>query len=138
MALLSSIQFGDNDSKRYTREYLVTDYRVHFQRHHNRLDPDSTAKCERIEVTIVVPGKADQNLYDWYINQSAQSGRLVFQVSSPLTAMQNEEREVCFENALCYSLAEDYRIDTDSLRKLRLKFCADTVTVNDISFQLLK
>lgn len=137
MALLTSIQFGDNHSGRYYSRYLVTDYRVHLMRHHNHLTPDTIAQCDQIEVTVVVPGKTDLNLHEWYVNGSTLSGRIAFEVNSPLAMEQNQVRAICFENAHCFSLAESYQIDSHAQRLMKLSFCADVLNISDVEFHNL-
>lgn len=137
MALLTSIQFGDNNSGRYYSRYLVVGYRVHVMRHHNHVKPDSAARCNRMEVTVVTPGKTDLNLHEWYVNGNTLSGCIAFEVNSPLTMEQNKTRTICFENAQCFSISESYQIDSTARRLMKLSFCADVVTIGDVSFQKL-
>ncbi len=134
MALLASIQFGDNSSGHYSKTYLLTDYHLHFMRHHNSLAPDSEPQCERIDVTVVAPGKIDLNLHEWYINQSRISGRIVFDVNSPLVSEQGEEREVRFENAQCFAFEENYQIGSNNRRLLTLSLVAESVTIGNNTF----
>ncbi len=134
MALSASIQFGDNNSKHYSKTYLVTNYHLHFMRHHNSLATDSKPQCERIDVTIVSPGKSDLNLQEWYINQSNISGRIVFDVNSPLVSEGGEIREVCFENAQCFAIEENYHIGSKSRRLLTLSLVADSVSIGNKTF----
>ena len=68
MALTARLQFGDNSTKTYPKEFLVENCRCHFSRHYDLAYPDTDARCERVELTVVAPGKDDLTLYDWYIN----------------------------------------------------------------------
>ena len=77
MALIARLQFGNNDSKVYSSEYLVADCHCHFSRHHNQFRPDADARCERVEIVVVAPGKENLNLYDWYISGDPISGRVL-------------------------------------------------------------
>ncbi len=138
MPVSASLQFGDNNVGRYSVNYLITDCRFHFTRHHNYMIPDAAATCESIEISVVVPGKADLNLIEWYIDQSSLSGRIVFDINSPVTADQDNNMEVRFENAQCFSLSEDYQINNHSRRLMRLSFTAEEVVINDISFKQFK
>jgi len=138
MPLSAAIQFGDNNVKRYSRQYLITDCRLHFTRHYNHLNPDAAPLCERLEVTVVAPGKEDLNLHEWYIDRSTLSGRIVFDINSPLTTALDQQREVYFENAQCFALAEDYQIGDNRRRLLRLSFGAEEVSIGTSSFRQLK
>ena len=64
MALTATLQFGDNSIRRYSREYMVTDFKCHVARRHNNARPDSAPRCDRMELTVVAPGKEDLNLYE--------------------------------------------------------------------------
>ena len=73
MALIARLQFGDNRANLYSKEYLVMDCHLHFTRHHNHFRPDTDARCEKVEVVVVAPGREDLNLYEWYIDKGSQS-----------------------------------------------------------------
>ena len=134
MALTSVLQFGDNNIGRYTKEYLVVSCRSAFSRSHNHLRPEGKPRCERVELTVVAPGKDDLSLYDWYINQESQDGRIVFNLS-PTTAQDvGQQKVLMFENAKCFSLTEKYEINSQYRRLLTLAFEADTITVDDVEF----
>ena len=77
MALTARLQFGDNVAGLYSREYLIADCHLHFNRHHNHFKPDTDARCETMELVVVAPGREDLNLYEWYINNDTLSGRVV-------------------------------------------------------------
>jgi len=137
MALLANIQFGDNYAGRYSGQYLVTDCQLSFERHHNQFSPDGEARCERIVVTVVAPGKEDLSLYEWYISQGVQSGRIMFELSLPGDVSNLQRREVFFENAQCFALSENYVINSNNRRLLKLSLYAEKVTVSNISFPQL-
>ena len=134
MALTTVLQFGDNDIGRYTKEYLVVSCHSAFGRSYNHLRPEGKPRCERVEITVVAPGKDDLSLYDWYINQDLQDGRIVLDIS-PTTAQDvGQQRVLEFENAQCFSLSENYEINTQYRRLLTLAFEAETVTVDEVEF----
>lgn len=136
MALTARLQFGDNMVGLYSKEYLVSDCHLHFTRHHNHFKPDTDARCETMELVVVAPGKEDLNLYEWYINNDTLSGRVVIDLqtmSEPDSVMKLLE----FEDAHCYSIQEEYQIDTQRRRCLRLSFVAERITVNEIEFNNL-
>ena len=134
MALTNVLQFGDNGIGRYAKEYLVVKCHSTFCRSYNHLRPEGKPRCERVELTIVAPGKEDLSLYDWYINQDLQDGRIVLDIS-PTTAQDvGQQRVLEFENAQCFSLSENYEINTQYRRLLTLAFEAETVTVDEVEF----
>ena len=137
MALLATLQFGDNNVKRYTREYLVTACRTSFATSHNQFRPDGIARCTQIELTVIAPGREDLNLYDWFVEQGAISGRVVFDLSEIASAGHGSQRIMMFENAQCFALKETYDIDSHFRRLLVLSFEAETVTVDDVEFKHL-
>ena len=134
MPLPARLQFGDNNVHRYSREYLVTDYKCRVVRRHNEARPDDKAKCEQIELTVVTPGKQDLNLIQWYVGQSGMSGRILIEMPNVTQGQSSEGKEVLFENAICFAIAEEYDIDCRSRRLLRLTIAVEELTVDDIVF----
>ena len=62
MALIAALEFGDNNIGRYSKSYLVSDCRFVFTRPYNSYRPEGMARCERLELDVVAPGKNDLNL----------------------------------------------------------------------------
>ncbi|MBO7419384.1 MAG: hypothetical protein J6U14_10705 [Bacteroidaceae bacterium] len=133
MALTAKLQFGDNKSGRYPSEYLVADCHCHFVRGYNHAQPDSDARCERVDLTVVAPNKENLALYDWFITNSVQSGRIVFETVS-VDNNASDSKIITFDDAYCYSLAENYKIDIAEQRLLNLSFVADKITISGIQF----
>ena len=136
MALTARLQFGDNVAGLYSKEYLVADCHLHFNRHHNHFKPDTDARCETMELVVVAPGREDLNLYEWYINNDSLSGRVVIDLQ---TMSENDSmmKLVEFEDAYCYSIQEEYHIDSQRRRCLRLSLVAEKITVNEVEFKNL-
>lgn len=134
MALSAKIQFGDNKSQRYLSEYLLVNCRCSFRRSHNDLRPDGLAHCDCIEIDVVAPGKNDLTLYDWFVSEEQQSGRILFDLSSTVSSDFNPTKQLLFENARCFALEENYDQDTRFRRLLRLRFEADTITTDNVEF----
>ena len=132
MSLIAKLQFGDNGFHRYAKEYLVTEYESHVARRHNEARPDSSPKCDYLELTVVAPGREDLNLYEWYVDHSPMNGRILIELSTPSQNQASEWKEVLFENGICFSLGEEYHIDTLSRRSLHLKVAVEQLTVNRI------
>ena len=136
MALMARLQFGDNMTGHYSNEYLVMDCHLHFSRHHNHFRPDTDARCEQLELVVVAPGKEDLNLYEWYIQNSTMSGRIVFDLQT-VAHDNNLEKVILFEDAYCFAIEEEYHIDTQKRRCLSLSLMADHVEINDTAFENL-
>ena len=96
--------------------------------------PDTVARNKSIAITIVAPGKEDLSLYDWYINRTLLSGRIVFDLSGQ--AMFDENPKILmFEGASCFSLSESYHIDQETRRLLHIEITAEETMVDSISFK---
>ena len=135
MSLLKKFQIGDNHSGRYTKEYLLSDFKCHTHRLHNEYRPDSDKYCDSIDVTIIAPGRDDMQLYDWFIHQSTLSGRLLIQLPPKLNQSEPDIQEIFFEEARCFSFEEEYHINCNQRRMLRLRFVAENVNINDVIFK---
>ena len=135
MSLLKKIQIGDNRSGRYTKEYLLSYFKCHTHRLHNEYRPDSDKYCDCIDVTIIAPGRDDMQLYDWFIHQSTMSGRLLIQLPPGPNQSEPDTQEILFEEARCFSFEEEYHINRNRRRLLRLQFVAEQVNINDVIFK---
>lgn len=136
MGVTGKLQFGDNKNGTYSNTYNLIDSHLHFMRHHNHFKPDTDAKCDKVEVVVVAPGKEDLNLYEWYISNGTQNGRLTYELQSAKTGA-TETKILLFEGAYCYSIEEEYQINTNQKRFLRLSFVAEKITINDVNFNNL-
>lgn len=136
MSLLKKLQIGNNEIGKYTREYLLLDYKCHACRHYNEIRPDTDKFCERIDLTIVAPGREDASLYQWFISQSPESGRILIELP-PNAKREGEKKEVLFEDAVIYSLEEEFHFNTDRVRKLKLSIVAGKVTIDGVTFNRL-
>ena len=121
MSLLKKLQIGNNEIGRYTENYLLMDYQCHTCRHHNEHRPDADKYCERIDLTVVAPGRENIHLYDWFISQAPESGRILM-------------KEVQFEDATVYALEEEFHFNKDRVRKLKLSIVAEEVKINGVVF----
>lgn len=134
MALLAKLQFGDNAFRRYSHEYLVTDFKCHVTRRHNQARPDGNPKCDWLELTVVAPGRDDLILFEWFVDQSSISGRILIELSTSAQSQSPQWKEVLFENGVCYSFSEEYHIDQNRRRSLRLMIAVEEITVDAVRF----
>lgn len=123
MALLATLQIGNNAEGIYNNQYLVVRCNYSFSRQHNVRVPNTVAKNNQVELVLVAPSCDDMLLYDWYINQDVLSGRIVFDMSS----VYNDDAKIFqFENAQCYALSESYDIDGIYRRLITLCITAES------------
>lgn len=129
--MLASLQFGDNGAHLYSREYLVVECNCHFSRRYNHFRPESIARCDKITIKVVAPGKDDLSLFEWYANGDILSGRLVFNLA---VKGNDETKEILFEDAHCLSLAEKYDIGVSEQRLLTLEIVSERIIVDSVEF----
>lgn len=122
MALIGSLQFGDNVCQHYSHTYLITDVKCHTLRPHTKFAPCGPSICERLEIKVVAPGKKDLTLFNWYVSRSAMSGRVHIELSSDTDPNGMNDRVIYFENAVCFQLSEEYDIDNGLQRLISLSF----------------
>ena len=105
-------------------EYNVVKCTQHFLRHHNLYFPDADTKCKQISITVIADSRTE--LYGWYIDRMKLSGKISFLL--PNINEDKATRELLFENAECYSIAEIYDIDKTKRRELTLEITAEKCT----------
>ena len=128
------MQIGDNHAGRYTKEYLLTDFKCRTHRLHDAYRPHADKYCDYIEATVIAPGREDMQMYEWFINKSSLSGRLLIQLPPKPNQSVPDEQEIIFEEAQCFSFEEEYHINHNQRRMLRLQFVAEQVTINGITY----
>ena len=133
MAFAAFLEFGDNTIKRYSKQYLVSDSRLLFARSFNSFSPEEAARCERVEVTVIAPGKDDLGLMEWFSSQSVQSGRIVFCLTNEATINDDDAQIIYFEDAKCFSLSEFYDINVSRRRLLKLALSAESLEIDGVT-----
>ena len=133
MALSAVLEFGDNNIKRYSKHYLVSDCRFVFARSYNGFSPEGATRCERVEVTVVAPGKDDLGLIEWFSSQDVQNGRIVISLSNDLKDNDSDTQIFYFEEAKCFSLSEYYDINVSRRRILKLAISAETMEIDGVT-----
>ena len=132
MALLAVLEFGDNSLKRYSKQYLVADSRFLFARPYNGFFPEGATRCERVEVTVVAPGRDDLSLFEWFSGQDVMSGRIIVSLSNDGKLNEDDAQVLYFEEAKCFSLSEVYDIDNSRRRLLKLAIGAEKMEIDDV------
>lgn len=133
MALTAVLEFGDNSIKRYSKQYIVSDCRLLFARPFNGFSPEGAARCERVEVTVVAPGKDDLGLIEWFSTQGVQNGRLVISLTNEFKDNESDSQILYFEEAKCFSLSEYYDINISRRRLLKLAIGAETLEIDGVT-----
>ena len=135
MNILAHLQFGDNVSALYHKDYLVVGCRTHLMRGHNAYHPDTTPTCESLEVTVVASGKEDLELHEWFFTNSSRSGRILFELMDVRADQEGVlKRAFYFDSAQCFSLQEHYDLKERSLRLLTLRLSVKTFRVDQVLF----
>lgn len=133
MSLTSYIQFGNNELKKYSRQYSLKYTRCHLSRADNNIRPTTDAVCESINIGVIVPEKDDRFVYEWYISGDMQSGRILIEISDPMKDNEPVWKEIFFEGATCFSMSEDFKLDTNR-RSLDLGIVATHIVISDLKF----
>lgn len=136
MAFTAKLQFGNNDIERYDKEYLVTDVRCHFSRHHNQKHPEGKPYCEQLKMSLVAPDKYDTTIYSWFTEQGCLSGRILFDLPNNTTD-ESFNRSITFDDAICYSIEETYDNKANLPKILHISLCPQKTNVGNIDFTAL-
>ncbi len=135
MSLSARLYLGDNVSANYTKEYLVTQCRVKVARHFTAYLPDADPRCEVVVLSVIAPGKDDLTLYEWYIDQTSLSGKIVVDLTNQSAKYDKTERTFKFEDAKCFALAETYDIAQTDRHLLKLGVMMKELEIDEVSFQ---
>ena len=135
MSLSARLYIGDNASATYTKEYQVAQCKVKVSRHHNTFLPDADPRCDEVVLSVIAPDKNDLDLYEWYIDQTVLSGKIVIDLSNQSAKYDVTERTYTFEDATCFSIAEIYDIDGPHRHLLRLGIMMKELEIDEVVFQ---
>lgn len=134
MALTAVLEFGDNNIRRYAKQFMVADCRFVFDRSYNDFCPEGDTRCERMELFVVAPGKEDLMLFEWFANQSVLDGRVVISLGAANDSSLDSQ-EIVFEEAVCFALSEMYDINSSMRRLLKLSILANKICIDDVCFE---
>lgn len=137
MALIAALEFGDNNVKRYIKQYLLADCRFVFDRPYNAFSPERPARCERLEVVAVAPGKSDLTLFEWFSEQEVKDGRIIISLTGGTMQNTADPQVIYFEEAKCLKLAEIYDIDSSWRRLIKLAIIARSIEIEDVQFNMI-
>jgi hypothetical protein len=134
MALTAVLEFGDNNIRRYSKQFMVADCRFVFDRSYNDFCPEGDTRCERMELFVVAPGKDDLTLFEWFADQSVFDGRVVISLGAANDSSLDSQ-EIVFEEAVCFALSEMYDIESSKRRLLKLSILANKICIDDVCFE---
>ena len=134
MALTAVLEFGDNNIRRYSKQFMVADCRFVFDRSYNDFCPEGDTRCERMELFVVAPGKDDLTLFEWFADQSVLDGRVTISLGAT-SDNSLDSQEIVFEEAVCFALSEMYDIDSSMRRLLKLSILAKKICIDDVCFE---
>lgn len=135
MSLSAYLYIGDNLSSHYTKTYPVTQCKVEVSRHHNSYLPDADPKCKVVLLSVIAPSKEDLDLFEWYIDQTTLSGKIVIDLTNQSAKYDITERTFKFENAKCFSIAETYDISSTHRHQLTLGIMTQKLEIDEVAFQ---
>ena len=134
MALTAVLEFGDNNIRRYSKQFMVADCRFVFDRSYNDFCPEGDTRCDRMELFVVAPGKEDLTLFEWFADQSVLDGRITIGLGAT-NDNSLDSQEIVFEEAVCFALSEMYDIDSSMRRLLKLSILAKKICIDDVCFE---
>lgn len=135
MTLQTKLQFGDNATGHYTREYRVVSYHNGVGRMFHAFNPLTVARDTDIQITIVAPSKEDLSLYEWFVDNSMMSGRIVFDIMDVKSPGGILARSLYFYDAYCVTLKDRYDIHQKTRRMLTLVLTPAKIKVEEVEFE---
>lgn len=135
MKVQAKLEIGNNYAKMFSRNYNVVNLFCHYSRQANSTRPDTDARCECIDITLVAPTMDDLSLYSWYISGESLCGRVKFDLNGELGAIISDEGDLVFEDAYCFAIEEDYDIDRPMRRTVKLSIVAEKLTFEGATFE---
>jgi len=135
MNLISHLQFGDNSSGIYHREYLLLGARTHVRRNDDSFHPDSTPHCDVMEVSVVASDTDDLFFIEWFQNDSVHSGRITFDLDQiESEGGETSIRSVEFYNARCHGFRECFDVQSGKERIFQLKLFPSRCVIGRTAF----
>ena len=122
MSLFANLYLGDNASGTYTHTYQVVQCQVKVSRHHNSYMPDGNPRCDQLILSVIAPNKDDLMLFEWYIDQTSLSGKVVIDLANQSAKYDITERTFKFEDAKCFSMVETYQSAKYDITERTFKF----------------
>lgn len=135
MSLFANLYLGNNASGAYTNAYQVVQCEVKVSRHHNSYTPDGNPRCDQLILSVIAPGKNDLMLFEWYIDQTSLSGKVVVDLTNQSAKYDITKRTFKFEDAKCFSIDEIYNISDTNRHQLKLGIMVKKLEIDETEFQ---
>lgn len=135
MSLFANLYLGDNHAGIYTNEYQIVQCQVKVSRHHNSYTPDGRPRCDQLILSVIAPNKDDLILFEWYIDQTSLSGKVVVDLANQSAKYDVTERTFKFEDAKCFSICETYNINDSNRHQLKLGIMVKKLEIDEMEFQ---
>ena len=135
MSLSARLYIGDNLSSNYTKEYQVTQCEVKVARNHTLYRPDGNPRCSVANISLIAPDKDDLELFQWYIDQTSLSGKIVVDLTNQSAKYDITTRTFKFEDAKCFSIDEIYNISDTNRHQLKLGIMVKKLEIDETEFQ---
>ena len=134
MAYSAVLEFGDNSTQRYSKQFMLANFRLVLNRAY-KVVPTGAARCERLELVVVAPDKTNLALFDWFLKRSFRSGRIVISLSGDVISSDTKNQTVYFEDARCFSLEEKYDINSMRRRLIKMSLVSDRIKIGEVTFK---
>lgn len=135
MSLFANLYIGDNASGNYTKTYQVVQCQVKVARKFEAYMPDCDPRCDQVFLSVIAPSKNDLELFEWYIDQTSLSGKIVIDLANQSAKYDITERTFKFEDAKCFSIAESYDINDTNRHQLKLGIMMEKLEIDEKTFQ---
>ena len=86
---------------------------------------------------MVSADKSDLFLFEWFLRSNAITGRIIISLTGDVNDSTSENQEIYFEDATCFSLTENYDIDSSRRRSLKLALVSDKISIEDLTFNCI-
>lgn len=90
-----------------------------------------------MEITVVAPHKNDLSMFEWFLQNSTHSGRIVISLTGDSTDSESKAQEIYFEDAKCASLSEKYQVDNLRNRQLKVSIVSEKIEMGSVTFKCM-
>ena len=135
MSLFANLYIGDNASGNYTKMSQVVRCQVKVSRKYEAYMPDSDPRCDQVILSVIAPSKNDLELFEWYIDQTSLSGKIIIDLANQSAKYDITERTFKFEDAKCFSIEESYDINDTNRHQLKLGIMMEKLEIDEKTFQ---
>lgn len=137
MALTVQLFLDTNSSGKYSKSFLLSDFKCRVARPHNQWRPDGIALCDYLELSLPAPpmdgNQKDLTLYNWYVDRSPIDGYIYMELPNYDQAGGPQEKKyIYFEQGRCFAIEEQFHINLQETRTLKLKIAAENLKIETV------